>query len=583
MQYRQALSQLFPKASGYFPGIRTTAAAGALFLAACSGTESQSTQPLDQGQPEQTASQSYAQPQRRKLTVQDVQNLGLYSVIPSGYAFAVGTEGDVIGDDQKEYVFAVDNCENRVPCDSKIIVADTNGRTVDSFGLNGIKTENVYTSKILGKEKSDIAVTGYRTGGNHLPQVVVVHTYNESGGGSGTTYQVTGTGDCLNIRKYGSTDAPMAKCVPDGTLLDYDEGTIDAPHERDGYTWTPVKSAELGINGWAADQWLQVYRQSPALGKRVFAFEGHGYAPEVLDVDGNGLNDVIVIKHSLGTEAMVEAHAVSVERYEFQNGVMTQKEVPRDIKLKYAEIVMIDIEYGKLGGWERHETETRKKLEDLLGADVVAEASQKAAQYRDLRTEMDGVVFSSAATDEKARRLETIRSNYGSDLFSYGVRSYGITDVSGITSLIEYVQGGSISQDYLRSQADLTGMAYVPTSTEEWTLFFLQRIAVNLDQQIKQREYDKLVEMGISVSQDGRTVTERDPQSGGNSRMFNSREEADNYITDKLSQQYETDRQTQIANAEETFSEGVQAEKDMYGFSPAEYIDTFFKSLSSDQ
>jgi len=65
----------------------------------------------------------------------------------------------------------------------------------------------------------------------------------------GCEVEVTGTGDCLNIRDQPSAESSVITCLPDGTRA----RVIGGPGLSLDYTWWI-----LDRGGWAADQWLRV-------------------------------------------------------------------------------------------------------------------------------------------------------------------------------------------------------------------------------------------------------------------------------------------------------------------------------------
>lgn len=64
---------------------------------------------------------------------------------------------------------------------------------------------------------------------------------------NGTSVEVRGTGDCLNIRTQPSLNAAVVRCAPDGTRAMVAQG----PQDAEGYRWW-----NLAGLGWAAEPWL---------------------------------------------------------------------------------------------------------------------------------------------------------------------------------------------------------------------------------------------------------------------------------------------------------------------------------------
>ncbi len=565
----------------------------AVILSACGG---QLSQPSQSGPVQQQSQQTKTY--HRTLTQQEAQSTGLTKLISPQYKFITGAWSDIVGDNREEAILATNNCDAVLGlthdwCDSEIVVAgksinESGYKVLDKIPLEVVRITNLSVSEITPGEKPELVAIGYRTGGNHPPHVIHVYNYDTNSNIPVMTtkwMEVYGTGDCLNVRSSPGTQGKVIKCIPDGKLLalQLDAALLGRnPFERDGYRWIPIENKELGIeDGWAADKWLRLHHETPIASvprRHVFYGGGWGYGVEILDVDNNGLGDIITTDFILGKgECMACPHAVVIERYEFDGNGMAKKEVPRDVKLKYATLVAIGIEHwGSGDNYSRNMLNgTRTKMEELVGKDVVQEAAKKASQYSTVRSSVESVARSSGTTEQKARRLNDVRSQYGDEIFSYALKSYGNTEVSGIASLIEYVNRGNLKPQDVAAKAAEVGIKYsIPTNPTELGLFFLGRVADNLDHELKRRDNEKLKSMGIGVSRDsgGRTVIERDPQSGGTMKTFPSKKEADRYINQKLEEQRKADSQRELQQAEQTLRDGIKKERDVYGFSPAEVL-----------
>ncbi|HET7737283.1 MAG TPA: SH3 domain-containing protein, partial [Tepidiformaceae bacterium] len=74
-------------------------------------------------------------------------------------------------------------------------------------------------------------------------------------------FRVARSGTCLNIREDVSTDAPIAGCVPDGTVLELspgrlgDLGEVSANISLEGWMWVRVRAGD-GTEGWVSSDYL---------------------------------------------------------------------------------------------------------------------------------------------------------------------------------------------------------------------------------------------------------------------------------------------------------------------------------------
>ncbi|MCC7365384.1 MAG: helix-turn-helix transcriptional regulator [Dehalococcoidia bacterium] len=162
-------------------------------------------------------------------------------------------------DEQPFDVFyaAVDRAGNvkrsvHYPGDADIRLDDV---LTDSFVLGNV-LDRSGTRSVLG-EDMEVALIDLETGGVHpILELSAGMTGGNShpftmGATTGNVLEVTGAGDCLNVRDQASAGGAVLDCYADGVLLvDRDEQRADG-----GVTWLAVRTPD-GRAGWASAEFL---------------------------------------------------------------------------------------------------------------------------------------------------------------------------------------------------------------------------------------------------------------------------------------------------------------------------------------